>query len=144
MTPTHSPTLRCPNCKYDVSQTLRDAITTCPECGNEIAESKCIRVFPSDPIHIRLVCFAIVLISSFATMFATIALMAGSDPLTPLLVTGASIALLIIPSRLRVRRPPEAPFPRVPFEYFIHYSGMVLFVAAFVLLLSSFLVVAVS
>ena len=29
----NSNTLRCPHCQYDVSQTLRDAITTCPECG---------------------------------------------------------------------------------------------------------------
>lgn len=34
--------LRCPACKYDVSQTLRDGIEKCPECGWEIDRRLCI------------------------------------------------------------------------------------------------------
>lgn len=38
----HEPlALRCPSCKYDVSQTLRDGITTCPECGWGIDITNC-------------------------------------------------------------------------------------------------------
>lgn len=130
MPPTQSTTLRCPNCKYDVSQTLRDHITTCPECGHGITEGRCIRVYPADPIHIKLICRAIVFIAALAMTFAAFILLVDGEPIMTLLIAGGSLILLISPSFLRRRLPPEAPFPRVPSEYFIHYSGIVLFIAA--------------
>lgn len=31
----------CPKCQYDVTRTLMDDITVCPECGGAISESTC-------------------------------------------------------------------------------------------------------
>lgn len=53
MTPAQSTTLRCPNCQYDVSQTLRDNIATCPECGSAIGYDKLPKTHPFFPVATR-------------------------------------------------------------------------------------------
>jgi hypothetical protein len=36
-------TFLCPNCSYDVGQTLEDGFSICPECGTEIDPERCTR-----------------------------------------------------------------------------------------------------
>lgn len=123
--------LHCPNCQYDVSQSLRDQIYRCPECGDGLNPARCIRVYPSDPIVVTLIWRITLLFSMCVIVVVTLFIFTGRET-TGLLLAVVPLSLPIIPSRLRVRRPPEALFPRTPLEYYLCDAGVLLFIAIFI------------
>lgn len=129
MTPTHAPTLRCPNCKYDVSQTLRDAITTCPECGNEIAESKCIRVYPPDPLIAKAARAVAIIGASILTARAFDSAFQLESTSAPIYYSAAAIVLLCAGAFARRPRPLSDRFPSNRIEYFLHDAAIAVFLS---------------
>lgn len=72
-------TLRCPNCCYDISQTLRDGITTCPECGRPIDQKTSIFSHRRTPSIGRAILLGVWLLGPWALAAPGLAAPFGDD-----------------------------------------------------------------
>lgn len=122
--------LLCPHCRYDITQTMRDGIDRCPECGEPIIERFCIPVYPRDPAAVRALCIGLFALGAITMSAGFIGVWIGA-PVSPVTIACFPLAGLMLFLEVRIRTPiPWSPgVPQSRLECFYGDAALAVFIA---------------